>query len=43
MKKENKIYRLDFLKVCLYRTCRQRTTNVCPLFKEFVYKNVQDA
>ena len=41
LKQENKIHLLDFLKVCWYRTCRQRTACSRP----FVYKkyHVQDA
>ena len=35
LKQENKIHLLDILKVCWYRTCRQRTAKVYPLFKAF--------
>ena len=45
MKKIKKIHRLDVLKVCWYRTCRPRTTNVYPLFKAFCLQkyHIQDA
>ena len=45
MKKIKKIHRLDVLKVCWYRTCRPRITNVYPLFKAFCLQkyHVQDA
>ena len=45
MKKIKKIHLLDVLKVCRYRTCKRRTTNVYPLFKAFRLQkyHVQDA